>query len=163
LANARTVIREYEIPRPNAIREAITLDDPEKIWVADVSANRVIRVDTKTGALRNFEIPSKRVTGPHTLRRGQDGSLWITPLFNGIVSRLDPKTESWTLWPLEPVNGNPSGIHDITVDVNYDVMADKQGRVWYSDIVNNALGWLDPKTGKSGAYVIRAIFRQDSN
>jgi hypothetical protein len=151
LVNSHTVIREYEIPRPTASREALTLDDSDKIWVADVSANRVIRVDTTSGALRNFEVPSKRTTGPHTLRRAQDGSLWITPLFNGIVSRLDPKTEKWTLWQLEPVNGTPSGVHDITVDINYDVMADTHGRVWYSDIVNNALGWLDPKSGQSGA------------
>jgi streptogramin lyase len=157
LVNSRTVIREYEIPRPNAIREAITLDDPTQIWVADVNSNRIFRVDETSGAVRSYEIPSKHAIGPHTLRRAQDGSLWITPLFNAIVSRFDPKTEKWTLWPLDPVNGVPSGMHDITVDVNYDVQADKHGRLWYSDIVNNALGWLDPKTGKSGAYVIPPV------
>jgi streptogramin lyase len=91
------------------------------------------------------------------LRRAKDGSLWITPFFNGEVSRFDPKTEKWTLWQLPPIKGMPAGIHDITVDVNYDVMSDKRGRVWYSDIVNNAVGWLDPSTGKSGSYTIPAV------
>jgi streptogramin lyase len=157
LVNAHTVIREYEVPRPNAIREALTLDDPSQIWAADVSTNRVIRVDANTGATRDFVIPTKLTLGPHTLRRAKDGSLWIAPLFNGVVSRLDPKTEAWSLWTLAPVKGMPAGVHDLTVDVNYDIMEDKQGRVWYSDIVNNAVGYLDPKTGKSNYYPIPPV------
>jgi hypothetical protein len=34
------VIREYAVPRPNAVREALTLDDPGAIWLADVSSYR---------------------------------------------------------------------------------------------------------------------------
>jgi len=43
LVNTRTVIREYQVPEPNAIREAVTLDDASTLFAADVSSNRVFR------------------------------------------------------------------------------------------------------------------------
>ena len=157
LVTARTVIREYEVPRPNAIREALTLDDPGALWAADVSANRVIRIDATTGALRDYEVPSPRIIGPHTLVRGSDGSLWVGPFFNGIVARLNPAKAQWTTWQLNVEGGGPAGVHDLTFDANHDLVTDKRGRIWFSDIVNNAAGWFDPKTGKSGSYRVPAV------
>jgi virginiamycin B lyase len=157
LVNARTVIREYEVPAPNAVREAITLDDPRTLWLADVSSNRVIRVDTESGALRNFEVPAKKAVGPHTLVRGRDGALWVAPFFNGIVARLDPKSEQWKVWPLSTGSDTPPGVHDLTFGSDHDLMTDKRGRVWFSDIVNNGVGWFDPKSGKSGVYKVPPV------
>jgi streptogramin lyase len=156
LANSRTVIREYEVPEPNAVREAITLDDPGAVFAADVSSNRIFRIDTASGAVRALTIPGPDLLGPHTLVRGRDG-LWIGPFFPGHVVRLDPKSESWKLWPLGPANGHPVGLHDLSFDANHDLTTDRQGRVWFSDIGNNAVGWFDPRTGKNGTYPIPPV------
>jgi streptogramin lyase len=157
LVNERTVIREFEVPAPNAVREAVTLDDPRTLWLADVSSNRVIRVNADTGAVRDFEVPSQRPVGPHTLVRGADGALWVAPFFNGIVARLDPKKEQWKTWTLQSGGGVPPGVHDLTFGSNHDLMADRRGRIWYSDIVNNAVGWFEPKSGKSGIYKVPPV------
>jgi virginiamycin B lyase len=157
LANAHTVIREYAVPRPNAVREALTLDDPTVIWMSDVSANRVIRVDTVTGTTRALEVPSARLMGPHTLVRDKQGELWITPFFNGIVARLDPKTEHWKTWPLEVPKLGPVGVHDLSFDVNHDLLTDRAGRIWFSEIVHNGVGWFDPQSGKSQVYPIPPV------
>ena len=85
-----TTIWEYEIPHPNAIREALMLGDPGKLWVADVSTNRMYAVDIASGNQEVHEIPADVPMGPHSLHRGQDGSLWVAPFFNGIVAHLDP-------------------------------------------------------------------------
>jgi streptogramin lyase len=156
LANSRTVIREYEVPEPNAIREAITLDDPGAVFAADVSSNRIFRIDTSSGAIRALTIPGPDLLGPHTLVRGRDG-LWIGPFFPGHVVRLDPKSESWKLWPLGPANGHPVGLHDLSFDANHELTTDRRGRVWFSDIGNNAVGWFDPRTGKNGSYPIPPV------
>jgi streptogramin lyase len=162
LVNERTIIREYEIPRPNAIREAVTLDDPSALWVADVSANRVIRVDAATGALRDFEVPSERIMGPHTLLRGTDGALWVAPFFNGIVARLDPDRGQWKTWNLNERIGRNIGVHDLTFGSNHELMTDRQGRIWFSDIVNNGVGWLDPKSGDAGLYEVPKVPGRES-
>jgi streptogramin lyase len=156
LANAHTVIREYEVPEPNAIREAITLDDPGAVFAADVSSNRIFRIDTASGAIRALTIPGPDLLGPHTLVRGKDG-LWIGAFFPGHVARLDPKSERWKLWPLGPANGHPVGLHDLSFDANHELTTDRRGRVWFSDIGNNAVGWFDPRTGKNGSYPIPPV------
>jgi streptogramin lyase len=157
LVNARTVIREYEVPAPNAVREAVTLDDPRVLYLADVSSNRIIRVDATTGAMRDLTIPANQPVGPHTLVRGADGALWATPFFNGIVSRLDPKTEQWKTWTLKLDNGMVAGVHDLSFGSDHNLLTDRTGLVWYSEIAHNAVGWLDPKTGKAGIYHVPPV------
>jgi streptogramin lyase len=157
LINARTVIREYEVPAPNAVREGTTLDDPRTLWLADVSSNRIVRVDTATGALRDFIIPAKRDMGPHTLVRARDGALWAAPFFNAIIARLDPKTEQWKVWELNTGGPVPPGVHDLSFGSDHDLMTDKRGRIWFSDIVNNGVGWFDPKSGKAGVYRVPPV------
>jgi streptogramin lyase len=156
LVNSRTVIREYAVAEPNAIREAVTLDDPRTLFAADVSSNRIFRIDTVSGAVRTLTIPGTDLLGPHTLVRGADG-LWITAFFPGHVARLDPKSETFKLWSLAPARGHPVGIHDLSFDTNHDLTTDRQGRVWFSDIGNNSVGWLDPHTGASGSYPIPPV------
>lgn len=152
IVNERTVIREYEVPRPNAIREAITLADSRMLWTADVSANRIVRIDAATGELRDFEIPSPKIMGPHTLVRARDGALWVAPFFNSIIARLDPRTERWQTWQIATQEGGPIGIHDLTFDSSHELVTDRRGWIWYSDIGNNAVGRFDPRTGKSAVH-----------
>jgi streptogramin lyase len=157
LTNARTVIREYEVPMPNAVREAVTLDDPGKLWLADVSSNRIIRVDARSGAMRDFSVPLDRPMGPHTLVRGADGALWATSFFHGTVARLEPASAKWQVWTLAPRDGKPPGVHDLSFGSDQNLLTDKSGLVWFSDIAQNGVGWLDPKTGKSGGYAIPTV------
>ena len=156
IASARTLIREYEVPEPNAIREAVTLDDASALFAADVSSNRIFRIDTASGAIRALTIPGPDLFGPHTLVRGSDG-LWVGPFFPGHVAHLDPKSETWKIWSLAPVGGRPAGLHDLSFDTHHDLSTDRHGRVWYSDIVNNAIGWFNPKSGASGSFPIPPV------
>jgi streptogramin lyase len=157
IADEHTVIREFEVPRPNAIREGITLNDPGAIWLADVAANRLLRVDTATGAVRALDIPSKKPADPHTLVADRNGDLWVAPFFNGILSRLDPKTEKWTVFPMDAPGIGPPALHDLAFGADRNVLPDKHGRIWYTEIVHNALGWFNPKTGESRTYPIPEV------
>jgi virginiamycin B lyase len=154
LVTPRTVIREYEVPATNAVREAVTLADPRVLWAADVSSNRLIRIDAVTGGLRDFQIPVDRPMGPHTLVRAADGALWATSFFNGFVARLDPKAEQFKVWRLDIGGGQMAGVHDLSFGSGHHLLTDRRGRIWYSDIAHNAVGWFDPKSGKSGIYKV---------
>jgi cytochrome c len=157
LVNARTVIREYEVPRPNTIREAVTLDDPGALWAADVSSNRMIRIDAATGATRAYEVPVKSAMGPHTLVPGHDGQLWVTSFFPGTLARLDTRNGQWKTWELRAPDGKLIGIHDLSFDSNHELLTDRRGRIWYSDIVDNAVGWFDPASGKTALYPVPPV------
>ena len=142
-----TIIREYEVPGTNAIREAMMVGSPAKLWVADVSTNRMYAIDVASGEQEYHDVPFDGVSGPHSLHRASDNALWITPLFNSVIARLDPVEVSWQTWPTVTTKGEVLGIHDLSFDYKHELTVDKDGLLWYSDIRNNAVGYFDPETG----------------
>jgi len=149
IATPDTAIWEYEVPHPNAVREAMLLGNPQRLWVADVSANRLHAIDVATGAIEVHEVPSEVIMSPHSLHRDADGSLWVTPLFNSIVAHLDIETQRWRTWRLSTADGRNPGIHDLSFGYEHELLSDADGRIWFSDIGNNAVGFFDPGDGQS--------------
>ena len=149
IATPETVIWEYEVPRPNAIREALMLGSPAKLWVADVSSNNMYAIDVETGRQETHEVPSEVLMSPHSLHRGRDGSLWVTPLFNSIVAHLDVGSGKWQTWRLKTADGKNPGIHDLSFGYEHELLTDDKGRIWFSDIGNNSVGYFDPKSNES--------------
>ncbi|MFO1410430.1 MAG: hypothetical protein U1F06_08655 [Steroidobacteraceae bacterium] len=43
-------------------------------------------------------------------------------------------------------------MHDLSFDANHELQADRHGRIWYSDIGGNGVGWFDPRSGKAGVH-----------
>lgn len=159
----KTTIREFEVPGPNAIREAVPFEGTKHLYVADQSSNYLIRIDTESGAVESFVVPGKP-RFPHTLVPGADG-VWVGPFDPGSLMRFDPRTEQWKIWPLRKTANMPVGVglHDMSFDSNHEISSDRRGRIWYSDILNNAVGWLDPKTGKSGGFTIPPVPGRERN
>ena len=152
IVNDNTRIFEYEFAQPNAVREALLLGTPQKLWVADVSANRLFTVDIVTGQRETHEVPSDVLMSPHSLHKAHDGSLWVTPLFNSIVGHLDVATGKWQTWRLRTADGKSPGIHDLSFSYEHELTTDAQGRIWYSDIGNNSVGYFDPKDGSAAIW-----------
>jgi streptogramin lyase len=152
-----TVIREYVIPHPNAVREALMLGTPPRLFVVDVSSNRIFSIDVATGNQKILEVPTKLTMGPHSLHRGTDGSLWVTPFFPTVVAHLDPDSETWETWPLQTLSGQAVGIHDLSFGHEHELLKDRHGRIWYSDISNNAVGYLDPDSGEVEIFQVPEI------
>lgn len=147
IVTSDTIIREYEVREKNAIREAMMLGSPPKLWVADVSTNRMYAIDVETGDQEYHDVPFDGESGPHSLHRAADGSLWITPFFPSVIARLDPIEMSWQTWPTVTNDGVNVGIHDLSFGYQHELLSDKDGHVWYSDIANNAVGYFNPETG----------------
>lgn len=149
---ADTSIMEYEIPRPNAVREAILMGTPKQLYVADVASNRIFKVDPDSGYTSVLDIPSDTPMGPHSLHRGGDNTLWIAPFVSSVVARLDVAAETWQTWNMKSLTGQSTGIHDLSTGADHTLLTDKQGNVWFSDISNSAVGYLDPRTGDIEIY-----------
>jgi streptogramin lyase len=147
-----TVIREYEIPKPNAIREAVLAGSPQRLWIADVSSNRMYVVDPLTGAREVIEVPHAGLVGPHSLHRGADGSLWIAPLFHSVVANVDVEERRWRTWPTKSIRGDAISMHDLSFGSDHELLTDTQSRIWFSDILHNAVGYIDPTTGAAESF-----------
>ena len=147
IVTADTFIREYEVPGTNAIREAMMLGSPATLWAADVSTNRMYAIDVATGDQEYYDVPFDGESGPHSLHRGADGSLWVAPFFPSVIARLDPVEKSWQTWPTVTNKGEVLGIHDLSFGYKHELLTDDDGLIWYSDIRNNAVGYIDPENG----------------
>jgi streptogramin lyase len=147
IVTEETVIREYEVPGTNAIREAMMVGSPATLWAADVSTNRMYAIDVATGEQEYHDVPFDGVSGPHSLHRAADGALWITPFFPSVIARLDPVERSWQTWPTVTKKGEVLGIHDLSFGYEHELLTDEDGLIWYSDIGNNAVGYFDPENG----------------
>jgi streptogramin lyase len=150
IATPGTVIREYEAAAPNAVREAILIGGD--LWAADVNSSNMIRIDVATGAQTLVPVPSDLPVGPHSLHRGADDTLWVTPLYNGQVSQLDPATGEWRTWRLLNDSGRPIGMHDLSFGYEHTLLTDRHGRIWFSDIGGTGVGYFDPGTGESRTF-----------
>ncbi|MDR0781360.1 MAG: hypothetical protein LBF16_11820 [Pseudomonadales bacterium] len=149
LATADTAIWEYAVPEPNTIREAVLLGNPARLWAADVSANRIVSIDIATGEQKDYEAPTQTPLGPHSLHRGADGMLWITPFSSNVTARLNPTTGQWNTWALTTDQGRRVGIHDLSFGYEHELLTDDHGRVWFSDIGNAGVGYFDPVDGSA--------------
>jgi len=148
----RTVISEYEVPRPNAVREALLLGSDRQLYVADVASDNIIRIDPATNRQTVLTIPGKGPIGPHSLHRGADGSLWMAPFVSSVIARLDVSTGRWQTWPMKSADGKATGAHDLSFGADHALLTDKDGRIWFSDILNNSVGYFDPATGRTELY-----------
>ena len=157
IANDNTVIWEYEVPHPNAIREALMLGDPAQLWLADVASNNMIVVDVASGEQTLQEVPTNGILmSPHSLHRGADDSLWVTPLFNSIIGHKDMATGEWETWQLKTNDGRSPGIHDLSFGWEHELLSDERGRIWFSDIGNNAVGYFEPNEGNADIWTAPA-------
>lgn len=145
----RTTITEYEVPAPNAVREAVLLGRTPQLYVADVATNLIHRIDPATNRQAALTIPGADPIGPHSLHRGADGSLWMAPFVSSVVARLDVDTGQWQTWPMRTVDGRATGAHDLSFGSDHVLLTDRQGLVWFSDILNDSIGYFDPATGRS--------------
>ena len=149
ISTPETAIWEYEVPHPNAIREALMLGNPAQLWVADVASNNMIAIDVETGKQDIHEVPTDVLMSPHSMHRAQDGSLWITPLFNSRIAHVNVDTLEWETWHLTTDDGKNPGIHDLSFGYEHELLTDEKGRIWFSDIGNNSVGFFDPREGNS--------------
>lgn len=106
------------------------------IWWSGQLANKLGRLDPKTGAIREYALQTPH-TAPHGLTEDHDGNIWFTGNFAGLIGKLDPKTGLVTEYDLpDPKARDP-----------HTLVFDHDGILWFTVQQANFVGRLDPKTG----------------
>lgn len=104
------------------------------VWIALFGTNKLGRVNTSTGALTLFNLPSSRAR-PRRLAIGNEGSVYYTDYARGYLGRLDPKTSKFVEWKVP--GSRP-----------YGIAVGTDGRVWFHDVGSNQMVGFDPITQK---------------
>ena len=107
------------------------------IWWTGQLANRLGRLDPKTGAMAEFVLKSAH-TGPHGLTEDAAGNIWFTGNNAGLIGKLDPRTGITTEYRLPDPNAKDP----------HTLVFDRDGILWFTVQQANLVGRLDPKSGE---------------
>jgi virginiamycin B lyase len=127
--------QQWSLPTPGE-RPHDPLAMPDgSLWWSGQFANRLGRLDPKTGEMKEYPIPIKG--GPHGLINDKDGNVWYAGNWGGHIGKLDVKTGEYKFFPMpDPKARDP-----------HTPLFDRDGILWFSVQNGGFMGRLDPKTG----------------
>jgi virginiamycin B lyase len=139
---------EYDMPAPSRMPFSAVPDKNGFLWIPDFGlANKITRLDPKTGEMKDFSIPFPGTGGVHSAVPAADGSVWLAEQGSNRIGRWDPVTEKITEFQDAYLPGK-EGIED--GGSKHTVRMDPSGKVWTSGV---PLTRFDPETGKFERFV----------
>jgi virginiamycin B lyase len=138
VAELKVKIREWSVPTKGAHPHDPAVGPDGALWFTEQMANKLGRLDPKTGNFREYPLVYGKNSGPHGLVADANGNIWYTANFGGYIGKLDPRTGDVTEFRM------PSE----KVDDPHTAVFDAQGTLWFTAQGGNAVGRLDPNTGK---------------
>jgi virginiamycin B lyase len=134
---------EYDMPGPSRMPFSAAPDKDGYLWIPDFGlANKITRLDPKTGEMKDFPIPFGGTGGVHSAVPAADGSVWLAEQGSNRIGRWDPATQKITEYQDAYLPGK-EGIED--GGSKHTIRLDSSGKVWASGI---PLTRFDPETGK---------------
>ena len=134
---------EYDMPGPSRMPFSAAPDKNGNLWIPNFGvANKITRLDPKTGQMQDFSVPNVGTAAVHSAVPAADGSVWIAEQGSNKLAKWDPTTQQITEYQdkYRPGNeGNRAG------GTKHTVRMDNKGRVWAS---GSPLTMFDPETGK---------------
>jgi virginiamycin B lyase len=139
---------EYDMPAPSRMPFSAAPDKNGFLWIPDFGlANKITRLDPKTGEMKDFSIPFTGTGGVHSAVPAADGSVWIAEQGSNRIGRWDPATEKITEYQDAYLPGE-EGIED--GGSKHTIRIDSSGKIWASGV---PLVRFDPETGKFSRFV----------
>lgn len=143
---------------------SLTFDQAGNLYIADVSNNRIRKVDAKTRAIstllgngKNAQTPDGAPLGPETPAAGPraievapDGTLWLATRAGHTVFRLDLQKKTAHLVAgtgKKGFTGDGGSAKEATLNGPKGVAIGPQGHVYIVDTENHAIRVIDPKAG----------------
>jgi streptogramin lyase len=122
----------------------LALDTHGDVWFAEFNADRLGRLDPRTGDMQHYMLASKRTVqqlAPYGVTVDPQGMVWFTEMGGGHIGRLDPATGRIQYFPLP-------GVHVPLMEI----ASDAHGTIWATSFNAGLLLRLDSRTGAVTSY-----------
>jgi virginiamycin B lyase len=139
----KIVYVEYDVPARSRMPWSAAPDKDGNFWIPYYgTADRIGRLDPKSGAVQEYRVPNQGTAAIHSAVPAPDGSVWLTEQGANKLGRWDPLTKTITEYQDSYVPGK-EGV--TSGGDKHTLRVDQQGRVWAT---GRPLTMFDPKTGK---------------
>ena len=154
---------EYDMPGPSRMPFSAAPAQDGSVWIPNFGvANKISRLDRKTGGIQDYRVPNEGTAAVHSAIAAADGSVWLTEQASNKLGRWDPVTKKITEYQdtyLPGKEGTEEGGSRHTVRI------DSKGMVWSSGY---PLTMFNPETGKfhdfpEAAHTYSLDFDKDGN
>jgi virginiamycin B lyase len=134
---------EYDMPGPSRMPFSAAPDKDGYFWIPNSgSANKITRLDSRTGEMQDFQAPYIGTAGIHSAVPGPDGAVWLAEQGPNKIGRWDPNTQTITEYQ-DPYVPGEEGIRGR--GSKHTLRLDPSGNVWSSGV---PLTKFDPETRK---------------
>ena len=134
----KVTIHEWDVPTKGGHPHDPAVGPGDTLWFTEQMANKLGRLDPKTGEMKEYPLKDGKNAGPHGLVADKEGNIWFTANFGGYIGKLDPKTG----------NVKQYAMPNAKADDPHTAAFDAKGILWFTVQGGNMVGRLDPKTGK---------------
>jgi len=143
----RVVITEYDMPRASIAPHDVRIDDKGFAWYSNFVENFLGRLDPRTGEHKEWAYPELKPgfpTGALALEPDGDGNWWLGMMFQSGLAKFDVKTETFTLFPVQPEMNTDVTQQSLLMPRHWHV----DGKVWTNDVSRQGILRLDVASGK---------------
>lgn len=130
--------RIFRLPQQNPGLMNPVADAQGRIWVGEMSENKLAMLDPRTGAVEAWTPPGGQNNIMQTLV-DQHGAVWFSEEAANYIGQFDPNTSTFHTYPLGQVKGQGVGPEAMAFD--------QHGDIWFTEVTGGALGRLDPTSG----------------
>jgi virginiamycin B lyase len=130
-------VQTYPIHPDNIGLMQPAVDARGNVWFGEMAANRLGRLDPRTGQVASWQPPNGRYNIMAAAVDGQ-GRVWFTEQAGNYIGRFDPTTQTFTTFPLDSNGGHGTAPQDLRFD--------RTGHLWFTEITGGRIGRLDPAT-----------------
>ncbi|WP_151728239.1 Vgb family protein [Thermogemmatispora aurantia] len=134
------------------------LDQQGRVWFGVMASNRIAMFDPRSASWQTVVPPHGR-GGLMGLIVAPDGSLWFAEQYANYIGHYLPSTGRFQLYPLPTITA-PDPAHkgkQLTLPVApNELLMDRQGLIWFTEMNADALGRLNPATGELRQYPLAA-------
>lgn len=153
-------IDEFQVPTPDSAPLALTVDRYGTVWFTESNATKLGRFDPSTSTFKEYPVPG--VGDMWGITIDQQGNIWLTQYsLKGSTSpggAIEPGGTG-RLIRFDPSNGNFSVIDIPTPGAfPFRVTIDSEGRIWFTELLGNQIGYYDPSTGKLREFAVPTPF-----
>lgn len=114
------------------------VDAHGNVWDGEMNTNRLARLDSRTGIVKNW-LPPGAQYGIMTTIVDAQGNTWFAEQNANYIGRFDPGQQAFRIFPLGTWKGESLGPQDLHFD--------DQDRLWFTATLAGAIGFLNPVTG----------------
>jgi virginiamycin B lyase len=143
----KTVITEYDLPRPIAMPHDVVVDSEGMAWYSDFGDQFIGKLDPQTGKVTEFPIPVLKKgfpLGTLDLQLDKQENLWVSLMYQGGIAKFDRKAEKFQVYPIPKEWQGDHTQQSMVSPSNSHV----DGKVWTNNQDTHAIYRLDVATGQ---------------